>query len=236
MTSAELQRIADFNIPPLSTPKYCKEVEQEEKDFVNKSVNRVYKKLIRRRDGVACVLDAEDWGTTRSIARQIGYGLRISLAQRCSMAHAAMERHLIKMRSVKHLMRGDYADLNALIKPGEVTLDHADFCSSWKKGRGSVCGRLETGLYAKLALIRITVCSRCNTDTDVDTVRAILQDVRQSARRGGYTAKAIKVKNWAFHKDLEHDPTSVAYMYGKRTLNMLFIVAKTKPALPPPYV
>jgi hypothetical protein len=222
----ELRRLADFNTPPLSPPKYCRMVDQEEKDFVNRSVNRVYKKLFTKRQGMACVLDAEDWGTTRSIARQIGYGLRIALAQRCPKAYACMERHLIKMRNVKRLVKGDYADLNTLLQPGEVSLDHADFCSSWKKEKTSICDRLEMGIYAKLALIRITVCSRCNTDTDIDTVRTIIQDVKRAAKKGGYRVKALKVKDWVYHKDLKHDPTSVAYMYGKRTMNMLFIVAQ----------
>jgi hypothetical protein len=224
--ASELRRIADFNTPPLSPPEYCRVVDQDEKDFVNSSVNRAYKRLVGKRDGVACVLDAEDWGTTRSIARQIGYGLRIALAQRCPKAYSSMERHLVKMRNVKRLVKGDYTGLNALLKAGEVTLDHADFCSSWKKERASILERLKLGLYAKLALIRVTVCSRCNTDTDVDTVRAIVQDLRQAAKKGGYRVKAIKVKDWAIHKELRKDPTSVAYMYGKRTLNMLFLVSE----------
>jgi hypothetical protein len=224
-----LRQIADFNLPPLPRGSYASCPDAEEKDFVNQAVNRLFKKVVSRKQGFAIVLDAEDCRTTRSMLRQLGAGVRVVIPQKDPRAHEAMSRCTSHLKNLHSLHLCSAGEVNGLLPTASVVLDHADFCSTWTTEGNVICDRLERAVYAPVALLRVTVCGRNREKTDLDTIDAMTRDLKRAAYLGGYTVKPMKLREWAKHPSVNPHKDAVAYVHGTRTINMVFIVVmKTK--------
>ena len=114
-----------------------------------------------------------------------------------------------------------------------ITLDHADFCTTWESNCEAIFERLKNRQYAEKSILRLTVCGRGMTNkygnrkgmTMEKCVDKIELDMQSHSY--GYKIRPLKLREWGMPlKKNGFDPSdgdSIAYTYGTM-INMIFLI------------
>lgn len=200
----------------------------EEKDFMNRAANETFRRLVGS-GGVVFALDTRAFRTCWSVHEQLGVPVAVYVAERDPSELSEMVSPAARPDSVARVLAGDYAGLDPAVGRGSVVLDHADFNSSWTSVSQTMVSRLWNGVYARRALVRLTVCARDRSKTNDEVVDEVMEEYMRGSVGSGYAVSPLPFGEWGNRSDPTYgfgSADALYYSYGKRMVNMLFLVTR----------
>ncbi len=173
------------------------------KKFCNDALIKCYKEYIGSMSGNVLVLDDSKFASTNVITKTFPEfeNLEIWLAQHDEKEFIKMDdklntdTHLDKCVSV--LINDDYFKLDEYLPYNSVVIDNADFCCGWSSVKDKLLKRIsDSTVYAKKALLRLTVSARGSKKSMDDFTSDVICDIFQASFDTDYSIKPLTIRQW----------------------------------------